>query len=187
MTRKLGTARSRPPYCEFCEYQFMRLTLSVLATFLCGFSPLVGAVESHCAKDESIVFNCSVGKKIVSVCASKSISATSGYLQYRFGPKGAPELIYPAARTVPNADIQAETLSFSGGGGAYIRFKRDKYGYVVYTAIGRGWGEKAGLAVEKDLKLLANLPCQMPVQSELGPDFFEQAGLAKDPIGFELP
>ncbi|MGZ5001204.1 MAG: hypothetical protein ACXV7F_12970 [Methylomonas sp.] len=165
----------------------MRLITSILAIFLCGFSAWVGAAESHCATDELVVFNCSLGKKIVSVCASKSISATSGYLQYRFGPKGSPELIYPADKTVPNADILAETLSFAGGGGAYIRFKRGRYGYVVYTAIGRGWGEKAGLVVEKNLKLQAHLPCQLPVQSELGPDFFEQAGLSKDPIGFELP
>ena len=68
-----------------------------------------------------------------------------------------------------------------------MRFKRDTFAYVVYTAIGRGWGEKAGVAVEKDNKLQANLVCNKPVQSELGPDFFDQAGLAEDQAGFELP
>ena len=165
----------------------MRLSTAIFVTMFCGYAQLVGAVESHCAKDESTIFNCSVGKKIASVCASKSISATSGYLQYRFGRKGSPELILPAAKTPPNADIQANTLTFAGGGGAYIRFKRGSYGYVVYTAIGRGWGEKAGIAVEKDNRLQVKLTCKKPVLSELGPDFFDQAGLLKDQIGFELP
>jgi hypothetical protein len=152
-----------------------------------GCAQLAGAVESHCEQDESIIFNCRTGKKIVSVCASKTISASSGYLQYRFGPKGAPELILPATKIPLNADIQADTLTFAGGGGAYIRFKQAPYGYVVYTAIGRGWGDKAGIAVEKNNGLQVNLNCKKPVLSELGPDFFDKAGLSKDQIGFELP
>ena len=165
----------------------MRLGTAFLAISVCACSHPSGAVGTHCANDETIIFNCSVGKKIVSVCASKNVSAASGYLQYRFGRKGSPELIYPENKLPPAANIQANTLTFAGGGGAYIRFKRDAFAYVVYTAIGRGWGEKAGVAVEKDNKLQINLACDKPVQSELGPDFFDQAGLAEDQTGFELP
>ncbi|MGZ8225203.1 MAG: hypothetical protein ACXWT3_01030 [Methylococcaceae bacterium] len=50
-----------------------------------------------------------------------------------------------------------------------------------------GWGEKAGVAVEKDNKLNVHLPCKGSPLSELGPDFFEKAGLPEDQTGFELP
>ncbi len=165
----------------------MRLRTIIFIIVFCGFSQLIAAVETHCATDELIVFNCSTGKKIVSVCASKSMSSTYGYLQYRFGRKGSPELIYPEVKIPPNTDIQANTLTFAGGGGAYIRFKRDQQSYVVYTAIGKGWGEKAGIAVEIDHKLQVNLTCKKPVLSELGPDYFDQVGLVKDQVGFDLP
>jgi hypothetical protein len=162
------------------------VTVICTITFFC-FSLAVGAVESHCTIDEAIIFNCITGKKIVSVCASKTISPTAGYLQYRFGPKGSPDLVYPEDKVHPGPDVQSKTLTFAGGGGAFIRFIRGQYGYVVYTALGRGWGEKAGVAVEKDNKLMVNLPCKGAVQSEVGPDFFEKAGLTEDQTGFELP
>ncbi|MBK8817401.1 MAG: hypothetical protein IPN42_18795 [Methylococcaceae bacterium] len=160
----------------------------MLITAVFGFPQIVAAVETHCTKNETIVFSCRTGSKIVSVCASKTIASGSGYLQYRFGPKKKPELIYPENQ-LPSAktNIQADTLTFAGGGGAYLRFKREEYGYVIYTAIGRGWGEKAGVVVERNNASQVNLPCKKPVVSELGPDFFEQAGILKDTLGFDIP
>lgn len=152
-----------------------------------GFSGMADATESHCTKEESIIFNCKIGKKTVSVCASIPVTKVSGYLQYRFGPIGSPELVYPDTQIPPGDSITADTLTFAGGGAAYIRFIRNRYSYVVYTAIGKGWGDKAGVTVEQDHKRQVNLSCKDKPISELGPDFFEQAGLAKDQIGFDLP
>ena len=165
----------------------MALNRGLLVILLTGFSQPGVAIDSHCSVDELVVFNCSTGKKTVSVCASQAISTTSGYLQYRFGRIGALEMKIPVDMKLSSADIQANTLMFSGGGGAYIRFTNQRFNYVVYTAIGRGWGEKAGVAVEKDHQIQVNLPCKMPLQSELGPDFFERSGLMLDQIGFDLP
>jgi len=48
-----------------------------------------------------VIFSCAVKRpaKIVSVCASKDITAEKGYLQYRFGLPGKIELEYPKDRT----------------------------------------------------------------------------------------
>jgi len=165
----------------------MKLSATIFAMVISWFSGQAWALETHCASDETIVFNCRTGKKVVSICASKAISANTGYVQYRFGKLKRPELILPATKSPPTADIQANSLTFAGGGGAYIRFKRDEHSYVVYTAIGRGWGEKAGLAVEINHQLQANLTCKKSVQSELGPDFFNQAGIKIDSTGFDIP
>ena len=146
------------------------------------------ATDSHCTGQEQTVFSCSLGKKIVSVCASKDISPTSGYLQYRFGPKNAPELVFPAS-TEPahRSDIQARSLMFSGGGGGYLRFINGGYNYIVYTAIGKGWGTKDGVSVEKDHKPVAHLKCLDVPVSLLGEAFFTRAGLRADQNEFELP
>jgi hypothetical protein len=161
-------------------------TIIIILLFVSRSLP-ANPISSHCAETEFTVFNCQAGAKIASVCASPTLSKGTGYLQYRFGPIKSPELIYPENKIAPDNTILANTLTFSGGGGAYLRFQRGRYGYVVYTAIGRGWGEKAGIAVEKDQRLIANLSCGSPVISELGPDFFDRAGLAADDAGFDLP
>jgi hypothetical protein len=140
-------------------------------------------LETHCAAEEQVLFACSTGKKVVAVCASADLTA----LQYRFGPPEAPELVWPADPQPPHNEITAGTLAFSGGGGAYLRFSRSVYDYIVYTAIGKDWGEKAGVVVEKSGQQLAHLPCVGAVVSELGPELFEQAELAEDEQGFDLP
>ncbi len=145
------------------------------------------AADSHCSAGEATVFNCSAGKKIVSLCASHDLGKSSGYLQYRFGPKGEPEIQAPATKTHPAATMKSGMLMFSGGGGAYLRIANAGYEYVVYTATGRGWGSKEGVAVEKGGKPVANVMCKGAAQSELGPEFFAKVGLDADDKAFDLP
>ena len=149
----------------------------------------VGAAESLCQEQEQIIFSCSLDKKMVSVCASTDFSSSSGYLQYRFGQKNALELAFPAltesVRSHPH--IQARTLLFAGGGGGYLRFITGNYNYIVYTAIGKGWGAKDGVAVEKNHRLVVNMECQDIPVSKLGEEFFTRAGLSIDQHEFLIP
>lgn len=147
------------------------------------------AAESHCRAEERIIFSCSLGKKTVSVCASAELSATSGYLQYRFGPKDALELVFPdVTQATPAASyVQARTLIFAGGGGGYLRFINGQHHYIVYTAIGKGWGAKDGVAVEKNNQLIASLECRDVPVSKLSEAFFSQAGLSADQNEFQIP
>jgi hypothetical protein len=78
-------------------------------------------------------------------------------------------------------------LTFSGGGGAFLAFARARHRYVVYSAVGRGWGSKAGAVVEKDGKRIAILACRGEAMSQLGPDLFSRAGIAPADEDFELP
>ncbi|MCP5197344.1 MAG: hypothetical protein H6974_11240 [Gammaproteobacteria bacterium] len=158
----------------------------LILTLALGSVPAWG-LKTHCAADESVLFACVTGKKTVAVCALGDRSPTAGALQYRFGPPDAPELVWPNLPQPQHAGITAGTLAFSGGGGAYLRLTKGAYAYVVYTAIGKGWGEKAGVVVEKNGESIAHLPCTGAVVSELGPALFEQAGLAEDAQGFDLP
>jgi hypothetical protein len=104
------------------------------------------------------------------------------------GRPGAPaELAYPPADADWRKVTRGGALTFAGGGGAYLAFANGPYRYVVYTAIGEGWGKKAGVAVEKSGKRVASLPCKEKETSELGPDLFAKAGIAEDTEDFDLP
>ena len=165
--------------------------LARLTNLIYFLSSTVIASESHCNTQEQIIFSCSIGTKVVSVCASKDLSATQGYVQYRFGVTSKPELLFPSSTQtiVPRTNIQARTLMFAGGGGAYLRFINGNYNYnyIVYSAIGQSWGAKDGIVVEKDRKIMVNLLCKEVPVSKLGEDFFSKAGLVIDNREFELP
>jgi hypothetical protein len=161
---------------------------SALLTLIYLIAFHANAADSHCNEQEQIVFSCSLGKKIVSVCASAELTPASGYLQYRFGAKNALELVLPASRDSNQREtISANTLMFAGGGGGYLRFINGHYQYVVYTAIGKGWGTREGVLVKKGAKKIANFKCQDIPTSQLDNDFFNRAGLTIDPEEFLLP
>ncbi len=165
---------------------------SVVASIGCLFALTalpVWATESLCHEREQIIFSCSLGKKMVSVCASNDFSASSGYLQYRFGKGGVLELAFPNLTESAQASqfVQARTLMFAGGGGGYLRFINGPYHYIVYTAIGKDWGAKDGVAVEKNNQLIANLECQDIPASKLNEEFFTYAGLSADQNEFQIP
>jgi hypothetical protein len=146
------------------------------------------AHAADCAPGQETLFSCSTSaRKAISVCGSADLTATSGLVQYRLRNRAKLELGYPPAGADWRQVTRAGTLMFSGGGGAYLSFSRPPYRYVVYTAVGRGWGSKAGVVVERNGKKTANLACQGEPQSELGPDLFSKAGIAADDAGFELP
>jgi hypothetical protein len=158
-----------------------------LIALLCTISASA-APPTLCSTAEVNVFSCGAGKKIISVCASKDVAADRGYLQYRFGTAPKVEVAVPAAKSVPPAKSAiAGNLSFSGGGGAYLRFRTGDYEYIVYTAIGKGWGEKDGVAIEQKGKRRSHVSCTDEPVSKMGVDFFTQAGLNEDKDEFELP
>jgi hypothetical protein len=76
---------------------------------------------------------------------------------------------------------------YSGGGGTYLGFKSDEYTYVVYSAFGRGWGEKSGLMVMKDEKEISVYRCLRSPYYELTHGLFEKAGLEIEDNKIELP
>ncbi len=166
---------------------YLKLSVIIWILLLAVLAFPANAATTHCMQQEQVVFSCSLGKKTVSVCASNDLSVNKGYLQYRIGQINAtPELILPAAIDARHT-IKARTLMFSGGGGGYLRFINGSYHYIVYTAIGKGWGVKDGVAVEKDGRLIVNLSCQDIPSSILGPEFFSVAGLLEDEDEFLLP
>ena len=145
------------------------------------------AVGSFCFVDEAVVFSCSSTKgKTISLCSSLILTETDGYLQYRYGVIGKiPELIFPKRQEHPKKNFLSGTVPYSGGGAAYLKFKRGDYIYTVFTGIGKGW-EKEGVIVNKSGKQIAHVLCDGPLISELRPVLFDDLELQKDPLQFDF-
>lgn len=86
------------------ENIYLKIGLLVLAFGLwAGFSPVKIAAQKNskslCEANEQTIWSCSTVKnKLASVCASKDLTADSGYVQYRFGILGKIELEFPKDR-----------------------------------------------------------------------------------------
>lgn len=163
------------------------LAATIAALAAAGPTPQARASPVDCAAPERTLFACTTGSKKVAVCASAQLSATTGSVQYRFGRSDAVQLAYPPEGANWRAVTRGGVLMFSGGGGSFLAFSRRDHRYVVYTAIGRGWGSKAGVVVERRGKRIASLACRGEVTSVLGPELFAQAGIATTAEDFELP
>jgi hypothetical protein len=157
-------------------------------------APATANANSFCTPGETLLFNCAIGDKRISVCASSTVSPSAGYVQYRFGKPGAPlELALPAGEVHPVKAAYGAFDGYAGGGATWMRFRQGTYGYVVYSGIGR-WGpngtpmEKQGVAVENNGKLIAHLKCTDASRGELGPDWLEKAGYVRnDKAEFFIP
>ena len=86
------------------------------------------AVNTQCQPGEKVHFSCAVkGGKVVSLCGD----AGRSWLQYRFGPPGRPELVYPArkagsverfwgdAGSALQGEVRWLSVSFVSGGIGY--------------------------------------------------------------------
>jgi hypothetical protein len=159
-------------------------------------SVAAGKATTLCNPDEIIVFSCANGAHYASICASKDISKIQGTMQYRFGSPGKLELAYPATPGKPVENFKGGWMSFSGGGGAFLRFSNGPFEYTAFSATGK-WGpngaprDEDGVAIRKDGKEFSNFVCRNPNRDagELGPDFLDKVGMSSpDPdIDFEIP
>lgn len=150
----------------------------------------IAEIESStlCTSDEKIIFSCNTTKnQVVSLCSSSHLTETVEYLQYRFGNVGKiPEMSYPVTREHPNKYFESGTMMYSGGGGAYLKFKNKEYSYSVFTATGSSGG---GVLVNKLATQVEYLQCQGSTTSEIGPELFEKINIRKDPneLDFIIP
>jgi hypothetical protein len=169
----------------------------MIALLLAVSSPaLAASAYTHCNANEIVVYSCSTGSHTLSICASPDISKDHGYLQYRYGLRRKLELVYPESFRHPASLFNPGNLMFSGGGGTYLQFKKEGYTYTVFSAVGK-WGKSCfspqeepqtclrdieGIAVQKDGKEVANIPCKQGadyVPGEFGPAFWDKIGLGE--------
>ncbi len=81
-----------------------------------------------CSKDEITLWSCETGTRVYSLCSSRSMTRTSGYIQYRASRGGRTVFMYPIERKQP---LGSFIYSVSGNGDAYVEFTSNGYGYTL--------------------------------------------------------
>ena len=141
--------------------------------------------QTHCAANEDVIFACTTGQKVVSVCASKDLDPKSGYMQYRFGQIGKIELAYPASLVNPSNKFQLERhtpMQEDGSRGALweLRFSIGNITYELGT-FANSKSVESNLIVSQAGKTLADLKCnpKSVVSPDLQYDRLSGLGLAR--------
>jgi hypothetical protein len=147
-------------------------------------------VPSHCAPQEKVIFSCATtNAKIISLCSSSTLTASEGYLQYRFGPAGKPELVYPATKEHPSKHFLFGHPHYTGAFGDYLKFKNGEYAYALFDFFIKFEGDKTGVVVSKSEEQIAYIPCKGGSQLAMGINDFEKIKIPRDPDegGFVIP
>jgi hypothetical protein len=126
---------------------------------------------SLCQADERVYFSCQAGNgpKRIALCGQvKGGAGVHGFLQYRFGTREHPEMVYPSSRN--------ESLEKFTYGGAYqkmgrmdsreVSFHSGSFDYTVYItsyplgdAESDGYGSESGVRVTRGAKDVATIKC----------------------------
>lgn len=151
--------------------RFSSFTL-VLLTGLAGIA--AADEKTHCSSKEKIVWDCSGTTKTYSLCASGDLGSSQGYLQYRAGPFGHPDFVYPSARRHPRGHFTYESANRA----AYVRFKNQQYSYELRDAL----LAPSQITVTRGAAQIANIQCRSSTQSLNDNDtikLFNTAGIAE--------
>ncbi len=140
---------------------------------------LLGAIpvaysETLCTADEAVLFSCNTRtNRIVSLCGSKGLTESTGYIQYRYGRPAKIELVYPSAKVPPKGKFTKDFRDWPRGGyESSLSFVIGHYTYTVYSDFMMGsteavnedtsgtYGPHAGVRVETDDgRRGADIPC----------------------------
>lgn len=142
----------------------------IFFTFLFITAIFATGLPSHCSNTEQIIFNCRIknSNKILSLCASKNFSKTSGYLQYRFGGLDKIELEFPKERKQSQKEFLYRHYFRSQVDRTEISFENHKHTYTIYSYYeGDTPGEtkiEDGISVDG-----ADFQCGEPINASFAP------------------
>lgn len=115
-----------------------------------------------CTPKETVLFACETGKNLASVCASANFSAKAGSIQFRYGTVDAVEIAWPEVQSAPH-DVTKGNLFYANKLGTYLRFRKGKGSFVVFSVSGKS----SGLVIERDMKVSKKRICQKSTMAEI--------------------
>ena len=134
-----------------------QFTTAVMILLIMASGIASAQVKSLCEKSENTIWSCQAGKKFYSICSSKDLTGTTGYLQYRAGTLEKTEFKFPAELQQPKGRFEYGLLAH----GAYLNFKNDHYSYEISEPL----AGQAAIEISKDDKHLSTLQCSASTQS----------------------
>lgn len=105
-------------------YPYLLVALSLL--------PLSSIAQSSlCTQGEVTEWSCTAKGKIYSLCSSKNLSPTTGYMQYRAGTSSKTEFTFPEHSEQPKGYFRLGLLPR----GARLTFSNAGYEYAIYEPL----------------------------------------------------
>ena len=104
------------------------------AVFLLSTTTVQGRTHgTHCSPSEKAIFSCQISAgRVLSLCSSKALSATHGYIQYRVGALGNVTLTYPKVLAPPKGRFYYHSAGLSGGYEEHVSFVIGNRRHVVF-------------------------------------------------------
>lgn len=148
--------------------------LTAIALIALAATDANAQVPSLCTQAENTVWSGTAHAKIYSVCASKNLTSTTGYLQYRAGKPGKVEFKYPATLVAPRGHFVFLELAH----GAQLTFKHGAYDYTITDPL----AGQSEIDVSKGTRALANIVMQQSTLSlteNTTINLFQAAGISE--------
>jgi hypothetical protein len=143
------------------------IAISVITIAIACPPALAAQPPTLCTRQEVPVISCLLNnKKTVSLCASKDLDASRGYMQYRLGTNSSLiELKFPKEKIHPKTNFKTESQGISHGGMTAYSFHKGAYRYSIFDTSTPA-GESAGVIVNRQGKRVAFLKCNGDVYRE---------------------
>lgn len=107
---------------------------------------------SLCTAEEDSIFWCETKAKRFELCASKNLSASEGYMQYRAGTGGSPAFRFPE----PLAHPRGNFVLLLYGWGTQLKFQNAETTYKISESV-KGYATR--IVVERKGKADVEIPC----------------------------
>ena len=128
----------------------------------------------HCKKNETILFNCRIGKKILSICGYPKDSQYKSF-EYRYGELNKIEMKFNASHENKNRmRVYIEQVN-PRATVHYLWFEKNDYGYVITECVGSGCKAEAGLIVFKKNKVVNSKACESNIYGDDENKFYGHA------------
>ncbi len=115
-----------------------------------------------CEENEKVLFNCGIGSKYLSLCSSKDLSPSTGYISYRFGELDKkPELEYPTDNVMPKDAFVYSYNPYAKGNSIQLSFSMGQYTYTVDVQSHVYRPDWYGVVVEKESEISSRLKCDL--------------------------
>ena len=107
-----------------CTRSVVFVLISVVSS--CFALPAMSSDDSLCKSTEQVVFTCTVGDEVISLCGVPGQS-----LQFRLGLPGKPLVSAPKDAEALEAKIHTGSLERHGGKLSYVRLEGESAEYVL--------------------------------------------------------
>lgn len=121
------------------------------------------AAGTLCLEREQALFDCPLDETTrLAICASPTLTAQTGYLQFRYGAPDHLQAAWPEANA-PRTGISKGGLLYDGKLGHYLRFDVEREGYVVFTVPGAA----SGIVFVRDGRIIGKRLCRQPATARI--------------------